>query len=306
MKSINLKLAVATILMGATAFTFGVAANAKGPGGGGPPMDEAGGNNLSLPAIMIGAFPNFSCDEAGVWAALVGPTTDPLTGYEVEPTGHFFVQGEHTWKAPCMIPTEGSIVHVDGAWGDNLGGDALLKTGSPIRVEIVMYDAGDLAAGQQGYYVIKLEPSLLDRESAYGHAATGSSGAWLTDPKTVGDALPDATTFNAVVYDASAWLTITEVATGHKVVDEAAGAEINATGKIVYGYNLRVVEAGKYLITYEMPNVVFDSCDIGTCEVGTATLEIEVISGGGSGGGGGGQGQKPKKPHPIHPTHSNK
>ena len=40
------------------------------------------------------------------------------------------------------------------------------------------------------------------------------------------------------------------------VVDEAATAEINATGKVgVYGYNLRVPSAGTYEITYTVPNV---------------------------------------------------
>ena len=66
-----------------------------------------------------------------------------------------------------------------GAWGDNLaGGSASLKVGSPIRVELVLWTLAALAAGQQGYFVIKLEPSELDRESDYGHLA-GGSRRWL-------------------------------------------------------------------------------------------------------------------------------
>ena len=177
-----------------------------------------------------------------------------------------------------------------------------MKTGSPIRVEIVLWDTG-LAEGRQGYFVEKLQPDELDRYSMYGHLASGTEGAWLPSPYTVGDILPDGKTFGAVVYDADAELVIQQVATGQKVVEGAAGAEINATGKVVYGYNLRVVEAGKYLISYTMPNVTFDDCDIGSCEASVATLEIDVVAGGGGGGGQGNHGgRKAKKPLPIHPV----
>ena len=76
-------------------------------------------------------------------------------------------------------------------------------------------------------------------------------------------------------------------------LENPAGAEINATGKVVYGYNLRVTAAGAYLITFTVPNVNFSGgCVKGTCVGNTATLPITVIAGGGGGGGGG----KPVKP----------
>jgi hypothetical protein len=83
------------------------------------------------------------------------------------------------------------------------------------------------------------------------------------------------------------------------VFDGVAGGEINATGKIVYGYNLRVAEAGTYRITYTLPNVWVTACDAGICTGDhTASLDIVVGTGGGGGGGkGGGQGGgKPVKP----------
>jgi len=252
--------------------------------------------------MVGGLFPNFTCAAPDVWSEITPPNPGAaLAGFPISPLNHYFVQGEHTWKAPCVQYSTGVNVH--GAWGDNLGGDAALKTGSPIRVEIVLWDTG-LAAGQQGYFVEKLEPAELDRYSAYGHLASGTAGGWFPNAYTVGDALPDGKTFGAVVYDANAGLVIQQVATGQNVVEGAAGAEINATGKIIYGYNLRVVEAGKYLISYTMPNVTFDDCDIGSCEASVATLEIEVVAGGGGGGGGQGNqgGRKAKKPHPIHPV----
>ena len=48
-----------------------------------------------------------------------------------------------------------------------------------------------------------------------------------------------------LVYDATAKMEIDEGCAGTVVASEnPAGAEINATGKVVYGYNLRVQAAG--------------------------------------------------------------
>ena len=66
---------------------------------------------------------------------------------------------------------------VTAEWGDNLSGDAKLKVGSPIRVELGLFDY--TGAPMQGYTVVKLEPAALDRESAYGTlAVTGATGTW--------------------------------------------------------------------------------------------------------------------------------
>jgi hypothetical protein len=219
--------------------------------------------------------------------------------------GYYFVQRIAKWQAPCFVSTSGPV-DVLGRWGDNLAGDAMLKVGSPIRVELVLWDGADVAAGQQGYFVIKLEPAELDRLSDYGHLAGGSEGGFYDTPLTVGDPLPGDGTFGAIVYDPTAKLKIELLDDGvpvsPAVYDGVAGGEINATGKIVYGHNLRVSAAGTYRITYSFTNVNFAdgdlSCDAGHCAAGTAYLDIEVVGGGGGGGGkGGGQGGgKPIKP----------
>ncbi len=100
------------------------------------------------------------------------------------------------------------------------------------------------------------------------------------------------------MHDPAATLKIHRVSDGAVVFQGAAGGEINATGKIVFGYNLRVAEPGTYGITYTLPNVSLDGCDAGVCAGDTAYLEIAVVGGGGGGGGkGGGQGGgKPVKP----------
>ena len=85
---------------------------------------------------------------------------------------------------------------------------------------------------------------------------------------------------------------------GAYVIDpEPIGSEINATGKAVYGYNLRVDAEGTYTITFSFPNVLLTSGSHGTVpvcaedELGAAvapcsvSLDINVVTGGGGGGG---------------------
>lgn len=285
------------------------------PGGGkGPPSDKGNkptsevGNNLSVPAIIAGAGSTFAinCPATG-FSQLVPPDKAPVSYPEdcVPPkdegvpicvaAGYYYVQRDAKWQAPCVTVTPESLLSVSGKWGDNLaGGSASLKVGSPIRVEFLLLDLYDTptAAGQKGYFVIKLEPSELDRESDYGHLATG----WATDGTAaiayeVGDLLPDGGTFAAVVFDPSARLKIERIVDGvpiaPAVYNGIASGEINATGKIVYGYNLRVQLAGTYRITYTFPRVAFDGgCNVAdSCSGSEAVLDIVVAGGGGGGKG---------------------
>lgn len=228
------------------------------PGGGGGGGEETVANNLSVPAIFIGANPfGLTCDGTNV-----DPTGTPLTGYSVP--GSYYVQGLHTWRAACTTATTASVA---AAWGDNLSGDAKLKVGSPIRVEM------GLDAGQQnmaGYTVVKLEPDELDRVSPYGTNADGSG--WLA-------AYPETR-----VWTAGAWLKIyPEGSPTAPIVNEAATAEINATGRVVYGYNLRVTAPGSYVIEFTAPNVTITGADAGTVVGNTVSLTIQVTGGGGGG-----------------------
>jgi hypothetical protein len=201
--------------------------------------------------------------------------------------GHYFVQRDAAWQAPCRTY---ETINAIGAWGDNLAGDAMLKVGSPIRVELVLWDATTESDGKLGYKVIKLEPAELDRLSDYGHLAMDNAGTWEAVESDVG----------AIVHDPDATLKIVRTVDGSVVYDGVAGAEINATGKIVYGHNLRVALPGIYRITYTLPNVTLNGCEEleAVCSDQVAYLDIEVVAGGGGGGGkGGGQGGgKPVKP----------
>jgi hypothetical protein len=248
---------------------------AKGPGGGGG-HEPGATNNLSVPLINIGgSWTGVACTDG---VDFVDPTGQAVhTGYEIDPAAYYYVQGLNTWQAECVNASSASA---DAFWGDNLAGDAKLKVGQPIRVEIGLETP---SAGMDGFTVVKLQPSELDRLSAYGTLAT--CDAEMNCSATV-------TTFTSVrVFDSGAtWSLMKDGA--YVIEPEPIGSEINATGKAVYGYNLRVGEAGTYTITFSFPNVLLTSGSHGTVPVCTngvppceVSLDITVVGGGGGGGG---------------------
>jgi uncharacterized membrane protein YgcG len=289
-------MAIALILSGAMFSGGAIAARKVCDDGSYPPCTtegETATNNLSRPTIVFsgGGLTGVTCGAAGAWSPLVPPTEPPdvMTGFSIDPTASWFVQGVHKWQAPCMTSNAVGLVPVTGAWGDNLTGDAKLKVGSPIRVELVLsyYDTSDPTTPTiDGYVVEKLQTELLDRESKYGTLATETDGVWSATPSL----------FVPGVYDHTASLKIEQVG-GTWVYEQPTTAEINAKGIVVYGYNLRVPTAGQYLITYTVPKVDFNGADAGDCGVpgdgvDTTTCSLTITVGGG-GGGGGGQGGNP-------------
>lgn len=242
------------------------------PGGGG--HEPGGTNNLSVPTVMIGGgFTGVTCP-----GSLVDPSGTPLGGYELDPAAYYYVQGVHAWQAECSRATSATAT---AEWGDNLAGDAKLQVGKPIRVELGLFD--DTGLQMQGFSVVKLEPSKLDRESAYGTVASSDDDG-ITYYATA-EYLP------ARVFDAGVTFSVRNVATGEYAVAPGSNptAEINATGKVVYGYNLRVTAAGEYEITFVLPSVDITGVDVGTYGTDpegpdTVTLVINVIAGGGGGG----------------------
>jgi hypothetical protein len=161
-----------------------------------------------------------------------------------------------------------------------------LKTGSPIRVELVLTNMTDysttLPNGLQGYTVIKLQPSQLDRLSAYGHEATGNAvSGWGSTPTTFTQA-------QWLVHDQGITFSVLNKDTNVYAVPPGTNptAEINATGKIVYGYNLRVNAAGNYRIQFTTsPNVTLtgqDAANGGQIDPNNVFIDIVVGSGGSS------------------------
>ncbi len=268
---------VASLVIPATALAKGTPG---GGGGGGRPGGETLANSLSVPTIMIGgSFTGVTCGTSEAPSVLVAPNGMPLTGYEIDPAAYYYVQGVSKWQAQCFSAT---FATATAEWGDNLSGDASLKAGSPIRVELGLFNADTTVVPMQGYTVLKLEPSKLDRESAYGTIATpdGAGGYYAT-----AEILP------ARVFDGGVTFSVKNVGTGAYVVPLGTNptAEINATGKVVYGYNLRVTQAGQYEITFVLPSVDISGVDVGTYVTDplgpdTVTLVITVAGGGGGGG----------------------
>jgi hypothetical protein len=262
-------------LLGSLLVTSALAAGKGSGNGGGGGHETTSTNNLSVPTIMVGGggFTGVTCGVEQP-SALVPPTGVPLSGYPIDPAAYFYVQGVHTWQAQCYSTT--AVPSVTGAWGDNLSGDAKLSVGKPIRVELGLFDP---SVSMDGYAVVKLDPNALDRESAYGTLAT---------PDGLGGFSATPTTFSPVrVFDAKVTFSIKNVATGAYVVAPGTNptAEINATGSVVYGYNLRVATAGEYEISFSTPSVTVTGVDVGTFTANTITLVINVTTGGGGGGG---------------------
>jgi hypothetical protein len=252
--------------------------------GKGKPTTEST-NNLSVPTIMLagGSFTGVTVG-VGTPSLLAPPTGTPLAGYPISPLDYYYVQGLNKWQGQAYSTT--SALNATAAWGDNLSGDAKLKTNSPIRVELGLFHTLDAATdpvgSMEGYTVVKLDPAALDRESAYGTLATSDgAGGFFATP----------TTFTTVrVFDNAVTFSIQNVASGVYVVppNSKASAEINATGNVVYGYNLRVSVAGDYLITYTTPSVTVTGSDAGTIADDGKSISLLITIAGGGGGGGGG------------------
>lgn len=259
---------VAAVAMSALVVPTAVAAGRGGGGSGGGGVVETASNSLSVPAVFVGTNPfSLTCD--GTSAA---PSGDPSTGFELP--GYFYVQGVNTWQAGCVEGYDAATARAE--WGDNLSGDAKLKVGSPIRVEVGLL-ADQAVPEMTGWSVVKLNESQLDRVSPYGTEATPTDTGYVSQPVTP---YPETR-----VWAKDATLTIWKVgAEETPVYSGTAGAEINATGRVVYGYNLRVSSAGDYVIRYTFPGVTISGSDAGTYEGGTVTLPITVSPGGGGGG----------------------
>jgi len=305
---------IARLTIAITAALFGPALLSGAVFAKGPPVNEAS-QNLSVPTIMVGtAAGNLNCGTLLLTpTALVPPPgpddpgyLPPLDGYTgpadnpLNPADYYWVQKVHTWQAQCL---QAGDAQVFGAWGDNLEGDAKLKVGSPIRVEIVLHNltAYPELTPLKGYTVIKLE-DLLDRESDYGHlAGVDAEGGFFDIPTEFPDVGYDLDTRDPtkgwLVHDSQITFSVQNLDTGAYAVDPGSNptAEINATGKVVYGYNLRVGEPGLYQIVFTTSALVHfldqDAVNGGVEDLDgdglyeQAWININVVGGGGKGKG---------------------
>lgn len=235
---------------------------------GGPPAGESLGNNLSVPTHFIGAplaAVRTACD--GVIHEPIGPAVD----------GYYLQKTEAVWGAQCDSV---EAADVTAQWGANLTNGRALKAGRPIRVEMALFAAGEAGLG---YLVENLTPTLPDRQATYG-IPEGAT------PYTFPDYL---------VYVPDATLTMEQV-DGADPVTVPMTAEINSTGKVVYGYNWGIKNtgsptAGTYLLTFTVPDLTATITGVAPGEVNnttftdvSTTVTIEITGGGGGGGSGNG------------------
>ncbi len=269
---------------------FGSTAVAKGPGGGpgggnggggGPPTGEEAGNNLSVPALFIPGLtgaPPLTFGTCGEATAPEDVATNVPSTFSAPlapaPAGDYYVQKEDKWQAECAAAGAGAEVTAD--WGDNLTG-APLKAGTPIRVETGLLVNDGAALGMTGFTVWKLTDEL-DRLATYGTRGAADRNDAFAEVRA---------------WDAGARLKIVRD-DGFIVYDGAFTAEINSTGRVVYGYNWQKPLAGTYTITVSAPNVNITGIaagDNGEVVNGEAVITVTVASkagGGGKPGSGGG------------------
>ena len=226
-----------------------------GPPGGVSEEETEVGKNLSTPAIFVPNTGSFAvtCDGSAEAPVRTGTAPPELTALYPD----YYLQGYDTWQGACVTSEPGTVL-ATAAWGDNLI-SAPLKVRTPIRVEIGLLATG--VGPMDGYEVVKLDPTMLDREAPYG---------------TLGVLQPLS---EVRVWDADATFQINGPVT---LPEQPMTAEINSTGRVVFGYNWRTTVAGTYVITFHAPNV-----DIGTLDNHDVSITIDVGKSSGGGGGGG-------------------
>ncbi|WP_062312956.1 hypothetical protein [Demequina rhizosphaerae] len=266
---------MAAIAMTLAAVAFAAPASAQGKpdgvgGGGGKPPgvgDTEYGNNLSTPTIFVTGDGDSPMPTLRVECAL-SPQAPGDDG-EAAVGGYWLQKTKAEWSASCTETSEADVV-ID--WGDNLTGTTALKANKVIRVEAGLFAPAD--ATTTGYLVSKLTDEI-DRLATYG-----TDGTVLTDTLTR-------------VWDNDAHLTIDRKESDGSLttlVDEAAVAEINSLGSVVYGFNWgqkgNFPQPGNYRITFtvsaatDITGVVDTVGDTDLPDLHTATLDLTLTPSG--------------------------
>jgi hypothetical protein len=274
-----LKKLLALLAMVSLILSLGLSQAANGAKGTPGPPDGGGEdttpNSLSVPVINVAtASAPFACTSTALVMPsgtqlyypdeTIPPISTPPEGGTLPVEGFYYIQGEATWQAECGTTT--NMLSVEGDWGDNLGGDAKLSVGSPVRVEVgllVDTTVHTEYATLQGFKVVKLTEEL-DRNATYGT---------LGVPEDLNEVR---------AFDDGAMLRILDES-GTAIYAAPFSAELNSTGRIVYGYNWRPTAAGDYTLEFTAPAVKI----LNGTDDHTFTIAVTVTSGAGGGGGGG-------------------
>ena len=204
---------------------------AKGPPSGG---EEEVGNNLSYPTIFADGL-TIAGVPVGTDAGLRPLATENIvvdalpfwySGNVADWLGtHFLQGGTNTWRAEWSDGTSGAH-NVSVKWGDNILGHTW-NTGTPIRVEVGLTVVG--GATMKGFNMFVL------------------SGSGQTEIQGTDGSIAD---FTPALFTSSARLRVEKldaeggnpIATAFEgsIADQGLTAEVNAAGKIIYGYQLQL------------------------------------------------------------------
>lgn len=206
-----------------------------------PPVSEEFGNNLSYATKFVPDTTSAPAPRLGCPTGVIPPTDwgDPnCTNFPAFPGQSFWCQKTAAeWQAEC---TTAATLNVIANWGANLVGDGRIRANKPVRVEMSLLED---SVAQPRFDVLKLTPELDDRLATYG-----TNAAIVVDT-------------SYAVFDADSTLQIEKcgdeqcTTTTEVLPAQVMSAEINAVGKVVYGYNWGTAKnnppaPGTYKITF--------------------------------------------------------
>ena len=254
---------------------FALAATPTAFAKGKPPVSELG-NNLSFATKFV---PGTAGAPTLRLACSVLPTYPSGSRCTLFPD-YWCQKTDAVWQASCTTGPDDGTTFVTATWGANLLGDASLKAGRPIRVEMALTEAGGPSG--EGYVVTNLTPELEDRLATYG-----TDGAVQNTSYGVFDA-------GATLKIESCPDTTCSVPNGVVLPETAFVAEINSLGKVVYGYNwgtkgkASAPEAGIYKLTFTANGTtIVDAPGAQRCSALENCTYVVVTVAKAAGGGGG-------------------
>jgi len=267
--------------------------------------EETAGNNLAVPVLW---------SEDGYTVALRGAMDAPtLTGAtapcsEMASTTAALQQEEsNTWQADNLLAAGNQVTTVD--WGDNLESKDW-RVGQMLRVETGLYSDVS-SAPMTGYEMCYVSGS--GQTEKWG-AVLGSSGDAVTyeSPEAMVYTAGARLTIQRIDADATpVWDPVTHQWTGAGVATpvyngalhegttggtNSFGAEINVSGKLVYGFIWQTsgLFNGEYRLTFSLDDAIDafpgSGTSLATASIRTSTEAATLAMGPGGGMGGGGMG----------------
>lgn len=299
-----------------TASSGGKSANATVVVTGRPPTPTEGlGNNLSVPVVFSEGL-----GVTGLPVTVGGAPNYPNTGLRPAATENLVVsglpyfyagnvsdcawpggvpaycqQGVNAWQAEWRDGSTAGLQHASATWGDNLISQSL-KTSAPVRVEVSL---NDLSIGPLAGFNMQVVSGSRTTE------VQGTNNTTSPMTPTIFSVVPHLVVSKL---DTSGGVTVGDPIVDKRVIDgigaeEGPGnfaAEVNVSGKVVYGYNLRVTEVGWYRVAFVLDPSASNGSIAATRNVTIDALTNSATEEEGGGSEGSGSGSAPTTgPKPV-------